>query len=56
MSNQHSPNLCLNSYGAIPSLVIIQYSILGATNELKFVAYVSQKLVPHLWKSLMCFI
>ncbi|BAZ33695.1 transposase and inactivated derivatives-like protein (plasmid) [Cylindrospermum sp. NIES-4074] len=30
--------------------VISQYSILGATDGLTFVAYVSQKLVPHLWK------
>ncbi|WP_256875072.1 transposase [Nostoc sp. C052] len=30
--------------------MISQYSILGATDGLAFVAYISQKLVPNLWK------
>ena len=30
--------------------LISQYSILGATDGLTFEAYISQKLVPKLWK------
>lgn len=36
--------------GAIgPKGVISQYSILGATDGLRFEAYISQQLVPKLW-------
>jgi hypothetical protein len=29
--------------------VITKYSLVGATDGLTFVAFISQKLVPHLW-------